>query len=258
MVIDGGGFPGSNFDVGRNVVAPFLWQKKILRVDYLVLSHPQADHMKGLVFLTKEFHPKEFWYNGDYSRDAAFSELMHVISSRNIDTVLPASLSRGRKISGVDVEILHPPPHHASRPQVPKRRWSLNDRSLVVRVTYHGLSFLFPGDIEQQGEEVLLETAQGSFRSNVLLSPHHGSNTSNSHEFLAAVAPQVCVISCGEKNRFGFPHRSTLQELKQRKCQIFRTDQDGAIQINVFGTSEESQIRTFRNHWDNTPLRLQP
>jgi len=258
MVIDGGGFPGSNFDVGRNVVAPFLWQKKILRVDYLVLSHPQADHMKGLVFLSKEFHPKEFWYNGDYSRDAAFSELMHVISSGNIDIVLPASLSHGRKISGVHIETLHPPPHHSLRPQSPRKHWSLNDHSLVLRLSYQGRSFLFPGDIERQGEEILLETAQGNVRSNVLLSPHHGSNTSNSHEFLAAVAPQICVISCGEKNRFGFPHLSTLQELRQKKCRILRTDLEGAIQISVLGASKESQIRTFRNHWDNTPVRLRP
>lgn len=258
MIIDGGGFPGSGFDVGRNVVAPFLWHEKIMGVDYLVLSHPQVDHLNGLVFLAEAFRPKEFWYNGDYSRDAAFSGLMNLISSRGIDILLPASLSHGRKISGVNVEILHPPPHHVSHPPFPTKRWSLNDRSLVLRLSYHEKAFLFPGDIEQQGEETLLKTAQGNLRSNVLLSPHHGSNTSNSEEFLAAVAPEICVISCGEKNRFGFPHSSTLQKLRLRKCRILRTDREGAIQVTVSGNGEKGELRTYRGHWKPVQLRLGP
>ncbi|MBW2096967.1 MAG: MBL fold metallo-hydrolase, partial [Deltaproteobacteria bacterium] len=232
------------------------WKKKITHVDYLVLSHPQADHMKGLVFLAKTFHPREFWYNGDYSRDAAFSELMNVLASRGTTILLPGSLSRGREISGVKVEILHPPPGPALRPQFPEARGSLNNRSLVLRVTYHGRSFLFPGDLQKQGEQTLLKRAPGKIRSQVLLSPHHGSKTSNSDEFLAAVGPQICVISCGEKNRFGFPHLSTLQRLMQRKCRILRTDREGAIQISVSGKDGTGRLRTYGNHWKSLPLRL--
>jgi len=258
MVIDGGGFPGSSFDVGRNVVAPFLWHQKITHVDYLVLSHPQADHMKGLVFLAKAFHPKQFWYNGDYSRDAAFSELMNTLASRSINILLPGSLWRGREISGVRIDILHPPPRYTPLVKNSGSRFSLNDRSLVVKLSSHGQSFLFPGDIQQQGEKTLLKNAPGKVRSQVLLSPHHGSSTSNSHEFLAAVAPQVCVISCGGKNRFGFPHPSTLQRLRQRKCRILRTDRDGAIRISVSGKDGKGEIRTYRNRWKPLPLRLAP
>ncbi|MEJ2025872.1 MAG: ComEC/Rec2 family competence protein, partial [Deltaproteobacteria bacterium] len=109
MIIDGGGFPGSRFDVGRNVIAPFLWREKISRVDYLVLSHPQADHMKGLIFLAQTFHPKEFWYTGDSSRDAAFSQLMKVIRDQKIAVITPESVPRNRTIAGVEVQILHPP-----------------------------------------------------------------------------------------------------------------------------------------------------
>lgn len=255
MIIDGGGFPGSEFDVGRNVVAPYLWGQKITQVDYLVLSHPQADHMNGLIFLAKAFHPKEFWYNGDSSRAATFSELMDALSKEKTALVLPASLSRGRSISGVDVNIVHPSPCDASSRKAPPRSLSLNNRSLVMRLSYHGNSFLFPGDIEKQGESILLDNTHGKIRSGVLLCPHHGSKTSNSREFLAAVAPTLCVISCGEKNRFGFPHPSTLQRLQEQRCRIFRTDRDGAIQISV---GREDEIRTYGNHWKPFPVRLRP
>ncbi len=254
MVIDGGGFPGSEFDVGRNVIAPYLWKQKITQVDYLVLSHPQADHMKGLIFLAEAFHPKEFWYNGDSSRDAAFSELMNIVSSRNMDILLPVSLSRGRKISRVQIETLHPPP----RQQIPGKRWSLNNRSLVLRLSYRGRSFLFPGDIESQGEKIMLKNGPKKMRAQVLLSPHHGSKTSNSREFLAAVVPRVCIVSCGEKNRFGFPHPSTLEILRRKKCRIFRTDRDGAIQISVSAKKGKDKIRTWGNHWKPFPVRLAP
>jgi competence protein ComEC len=249
MIIDGGGFPGSGFDVGRNVVAPFLWREKIMSVDYLVLSHPQADHMNGLVFLAETFHPKQFWYNGDHPSDAVFRQLMEVLSSRNMNILDPASLPAVRDISGVTIEVLHPdrltyPSQSSGRPR------AVNDRSLVLRLSYRGRSFLFPGDIEHRGEGTLLKRMRGRLRSHVLLSPHHGSRTSNSEEFLSAVAPEICVISCGKKNRFGFPHSSTLQKLRTKKCRVLRTDREGAVQVTVSETGKRDQLRTYRGHWE--------
>ena len=255
IVIDGGGFPVSRFDVGRNVVAPFLWHEKVMRVDFLVLSHPQADHMNGLVFLARAFHPKEFWFNGDRSPDAVFSELMDVLSSREIKIRYPALLSHASDVSGVKTEILHPA-LSAGALQSAGKSESLNDRSLVLRFSYRGRSFLFPGDIEQRGENALLKNMRGSIKSQVLLSPHHGSSTANSVEFLAAVAPRICIISCGKENRFGFPHPSTLQRLRLAKCRILRTDREGAIQFSVAGKGGECQLRTYRNKWRFVPLRL--
>jgi len=257
MVIDGGGFPVSGFDVGRNVVAPFLWHEKVMRVDFLVLSHPQADHMNGLVFLANAFHPKEFWFNGDHSPDAVFSELMDVLSSRGIKIRDPAFLSCASDVSGVKIEILHPA-FSAHAFQFAGKPESLNNRSLVLRLSYHGRSFLFPGDLEQRGENALLKRVHGNIRSQVLLSSHHGSGTANSGEFLAAVAPQICVISCGKGNRFGFPHPSTLQRLRLAKCRILRTDREGAVQFSVPGKGQKCQLRTYRSKWRSAPLRLGP
>ena len=239
MLIDGGGFPRDYFDVGKMVVAPYLWRSKITSIDYLVLSHPQADHMNGLRFIAGQFRPKEFWHNGDEARTSSYGELMAVIESKDIKKRLPSFLSESRLINGVTVEVLHP--LDAGSPSSPSR--GLNDNSLVVKISYEGKSFLFPGDIEQAGEEALISNAGEFLESDVLLSPHHGSGSSSTEELLRMVKPQVCVISSGQGNFFGFPHFQTIERLQNIGCKIIRIDQAGAVQFRV--NKKLFEIRTF-------------
>ena len=242
MLIDGGGFPRDHFDVGRMVVAPYLWHSKIRHIDYLVLSHPQADHMNGLRFIARSFHPKEFWYNGDTVEKTAFKELMGIIESKKIKKCLPADLAGGREINGVKVDLLHPLPHTHSKEHV-DRGTRLNNNSLVLKISYEGVSFLFPGDLEYQGEKVLISNAGPVLKSDIMLSPHHGSKNSSSEEFLRAVHPRVCVISSGEGNFFNFPHQQTLKRLRDIGCKVIRIDQTGAVQCRV--GDDKFEISTF-------------
>ena len=242
MLIDGGGFPGDRFDVGKMVVAPYLWQAKIPRIDYLVLSHPQADHMNGLRFIAKTFRPKEFWYNGMQVDKAAFRELMGIIELKRIKTLLPADLADGREINGVKVEILHPEPGGPSSNRFDKAT-RLNNNSLVLKISYGGKSVLFPGDLERQGEALLVSRSGQNLKSDILLSPHHGSRSSSSEKFLRMVRPRVCVISSGEGNFFGFPHQDTLKRLDAIDCRVIRIDQTGAVQLRIH--PREFEIRTF-------------
>lgn len=232
MMIDGGGFPRDHFDVGKMVIAPFLWQSKILKIDYLVLSHPQSDHMNGLRFIAQAFHPKEFWYNGDEVGTPSFQELIHIIEEKNIKKRMPADMTKGRKINGSNIEILHPKPD--GQPMyLLESETRLNNNSLVVKISFCGKSFLFPGDLESEGEKVLISNATESLRSDVLLVPHHGSRSSSSIEFLKTVRPSICVISSGHNNFFGFPHQETLQKLRDIRCRIIRIDRSGAVEITV-------------------------
>jgi competence protein ComEC len=242
MLIDGGGFPGDQFDVGKMVVAPYLWHAKILHIDYLVLSHPQADHMNGLRFIAKTFNPKEFWYNGMQVDKASFRELMSIVESKRIQKLLPADLANGREINGVKVEILHPEPTILSSNRFDKST-RLNNNSLVLKISYGGRSVLFPGDLERQGEAVLVSRSGQDLRSDILLSPHHGSRNSSSEDFLQMVRPHICVISSGEENFFGFPHRETLKRLHAIDCRVIRIDQSGAVQLKIH--PREFEIRTF-------------
>ena len=242
MIIDGGGFSRGSFDVGKMVVAPYLWHKKTSQIDYMVLSHPQADHMNGLRFIAKTFHPKEFWYNGDQVETASFKELKAIIETRNIKTLLPSDLKDGIEINGVRINILHP--DSDGQPLILEKdgKW-LNNNSLVLKIAYMGKSFLFPGDLERPGEEVLISNAGEMVRSDILLSPHHGSKTSNSKEFLEIVQPAICIISSREGNPGNFPHQTVVDTLRHIGCRVIRISRSGAVEIIV--GKDRFEVRTF-------------
>ena len=232
MLIDGGGFSRSTFDVGRMVVAPFLFQSKILHVDYLVLTHPQADHMNGLHFIASHVQPKELWYNGYGVRNRSFTELMKIVEEKKIRKFLPSDLRSGRKISGVQVELLHPSSVE-SKEQLLETSAGMNNKSLVLKLTYGRRSLLFPGDLERAGEEVVISRAGSLLKSDILLAPHHGSKYSCSTAFLEMVRPRICIISSGHGNYFGFPHSETLKRLRAAGSQVVRIDQVGAVQLSL-------------------------
>jgi competence protein ComEC len=236
MLIDGGGFPGSDFDIGEMVVAPFLLRSKILRIDTLVMTHPEADHMNGFLFIAEHFGPGEFWYNGEKADFPSFRELMALLEAKGIRKRTSAELKEGREISGAHVEILHPTEGSLSRKS--------NDNSLVMRVSSGGTAFLFPGDLEAAGEQMLISRSGFRLKSDVLLAPHHGSRSSSSKPFLEAVNPKACVISSGQGNPFGFPSHEILGRLKAQGCRILRVDELGAIEVSA--AQGGFQIRTFR------------
>lgn len=232
MLIDGGGFSRAQFDVGEMVVAPHLWRNKILRVHYLVLSHPQADHMNGLRFIADAFDPEEFWYNGDRPEVQGFSDLMAVIDAKRVRKLSPQELWSPRELHGVRVETLSPVGSDRG-PGCLSPRDSTNDRSLVLKMSFRGVSFLFPGDIERRGEECLMATVKESLKSDVLLSPHHGSRLSSSEDFLRLVDPDLTVISSGSSSPSGFPHSETLERLSRLGSRILRIDRSGAVRCTV-------------------------
>ncbi|MDZ7698372.1 MAG: DNA internalization-related competence protein ComEC/Rec2 [Deltaproteobacteria bacterium] len=241
MIIDGGGFSSGRFDVGEMVVAPFLWRSKVLHVDYLVLSHPQSDHMNGLRFIAKHFNPREFWFSGDVVDTPSFQELLQIVKTKGIRKRIPSEANRDRVINDVRVEILHPFPEENKSAELKDGKW-LNNRSMVLKITYKGTSFLFPGDLEASGENELMLRAGKRLKSQILLAPHHGSNTSSSAALLEAVHPRLCVISSGEGNP-NFPHKAVLDRLRRIGCRVICTARSGAVQIEA--RPESLNVETF-------------
>jgi len=235
MLIDGGGFYNEDFDVGERVIAPFLWKNKIDRIDYIVLSHPQADHMKGLKFIAERFSVKEFRWNGDIGADKSYAELMRSIDKNSIKRFISDSSAPPLNINGAIVEFLSPP--HESH-------LDINNNSLVVKVKYKDVSFLFTGDIEDAGEAVLLKR-RDEIKSAVLKVPHHGSRTSSQMDFLKAVNPEFAVISVGHSNPFGFPHPEILKRYEGLKIPVLRTDINGAVTMKTDGT--DIKVFTYKN-----------
>jgi competence protein ComEC len=241
MLIDGGGFYDSSFDIGEMVVAPLLWKKKIRTIDYLVLSHPHPDHLNGLISIAKIFKAKEFWTNGEEVTTGTFKKLEQIIEEKGIKKLIINRELPNREINGVLLEFLHPP-----KPSLydinSNDHTIINDHSLVIRLTYESISMLFTGDISREAEREIITTAP-DLKCTILKVPHHGSTTSSSVAFLKKVQPQIAIFSLGFQNIFNFPSKKVIERYQDMGSHIFRTDRDGAISIETDGS--HVLIKTF-------------
>ncbi len=237
VLADGGGFSDNTlFDMGERIIAPLLWRKKIKTVDTLVLSHPNSDHLNGLLYIAGHFNVKNVWTNGEPADTAGYKRFMEIIRDETINMPEFSRLERSREINGVTLEILYPRQGYLKKGETRKKNDS-NNNSLVLKAGFGITSFLFPGDIMASGERKLIKLSEHKLKSTVLVSPHHGSKTSSTKKFLDAVNPEVVVIPAGWKNRFGFPHPSVIKKYNERGYRIFRTDKHGAVEMTTDGES---------------------
>ncbi|MFO8088443.1 MAG: DNA internalization-related competence protein ComEC/Rec2, partial [Desulfatiglandaceae bacterium] len=227
MVIDGGGFPGGSFDTGEMLIAPFLRSRKIMSVDYMVLSHPQTDHFGGLRFIAEHFRPREFWYNGLHSPISSYKNLMNVLDESGTIMRGPPELENFFMINGITMEILHPR-RNPNRSAATDDSSAVNNSSLVMRVCYKGTCILFTGDIEQETEHLLATRLPDLLSSQILLVPHHGSNSSSTARFLKAVSPEACIISARNRG-----HRLVASRLDTLEVPVFRTCEHGAVEVLI-------------------------
>lgn len=235
ILIDGGGFSDNSvFDIGARVLAPFLWRKKIKTVDTLILSHPNSDHLNGLIYIAEHFNVRNVWTNNEAEDIFGYRMLMKIVAKNGIELPIFEHLPRKQIINGVEINILYPRDNFLKKKSTEKWRNS-NNNSLVIRISLGSISFLFPGDIMAEAEREMVEISDASLRSTVLLAPHHGSKSSSSSLFLDNVNPEVVVISSGWKNGFRFPHPSVLKRYRHRGYKIFRTDTHGAITFRTNG-----------------------
>jgi competence protein ComEC len=241
MLIDGGGFSRSTFDIGAKVVAPVLWHKKIKHIDLVVLSHPHPDHLNGLVSLVKNFKVDEVWTNGEHITSEAFEALNGIIAEKGIRKLKVSSAQAYRTLGDITLEVLHPPPFAVYTSDKPSHTL-INNHSLVVRLVYKKVSILFTGDICEAAERDLLKNSS-NLKSTILKVPHHGSKTSSSLPFLRAVDPSIAILSVGHNNIFRLPNPAILKRYQDRGCKLLRTDRDGAISIETDGSTV--RIETF-------------
>lgn len=235
MLVDGGGYSdNAAFDVGARIIAPFLWHKKIKTVETLILTHPNSDHLNGLIYIAENFNVHHIWSNGEPGNTSGYRQLMKTIRDKNIAHPAFRQLDRQVEVAGVKIEILNPPPGFLERRQTEPWR-DLNNNSLVARFTSGTISLLLCGDITAKAEKELVTREGDHLKSTVLFVPHHGSDSSSTPGFIDAVQPQIGIVSAGWQNRYHFPHPAVLKRYRQAKTRLLRTDQDGAISLATDG-----------------------
>lgn len=224
LVYDTGARFSADFDAGSAVLVPFLRHHGIETLDVLVVGHGDNDHvggaraLPGSIAVRRVFSsvPEKLpWWPGEHCRDG-----------------------QRWRWDGVGFEVLHPPAAAAYRG---------NDASCVLRVSTAGsTAVLLTGDIERPAEQALLRTRTADLRADIIVVPHHGSRTSSSASFIAAVRPRFALFPVGYRNRWGFPHRDVSERYREAGVRLYDTASHGAITFRVAPAAEVVPPLTHR------------
>ena len=224
LLVDGGGRKA-----GERIVVPFLRRKGIQKLDMVILTHAHEDHVGGLPAVLEKVKVDSVLDAGYVYGSSAYRRFLELIKSNKIKYCLARGGQQLDFGGQMNARVLHPDAFFAS-----SQNENINNASIVFRLRYGEFSMLFTGDNEVEGEQGILEMFPPALlRSTILKVGHHGSRTSTSAPFLAAVRPEAAIISCGRRNKFKHPHRSTLERLK--KARTYRTDERGAVTIKSDG-----------------------
>lgn len=214
------------FEVGKNVVVPYLKSKGITKIDKLILTHGDMDHIGGASAVIENIRVKEIVLPDVLEQSVLEKNLINNARGKGIQIKFVKS-GDSWKVSDTSFRILSP-----SKENYTNR----NDGSIVLYAELGGLRWLFTGDLEKEGEEQLIHNYP-NVTVDILKIGHHGSHSSTTTALLDRYNPKVAIISVGRSNRFGHPHPDVINRLDERKIKIFRTDQQGAITYFFSGKS---------------------
>ncbi len=226
ILVDGGPSPQA-ITVGLGDRMPF-WDRTI---DLVVLTHPDQDHLAGLVEVLRRYRVEQVLYPDPDHNSPLYDEWSRLVSEKDIESTVACAGQRIDLGDGIIIKVLNP-----MEDPVTGSQSDINNNSVVLRLNAGDISFLLTGDIMSETERELVRE-RADLMVTVLKVPHHGSDTSTTSGFLAVVSPQAVVISCGEDNRFGHPDAGVLQRLEKKlgADNIYRTDEDGSIDFITDG-----------------------
>ncbi len=248
LLVDGGGtfnyrekddesdtFEPDKRSIGEAVVSEVLWAKGYSRIDHILATHADADHIEGLVDVAKNFSVGSAVFGRTPMNDPDFVALADVLQRRGVATDI---IARGDilKFGDVTVEVLYPlatdDPNSVSD----------NNHSVVLRIIYGNRAFLLTGDIERAAEDDLINGG-GTLRADLIKVPHHGSRTSSTQAFIGAVNAKYAVISVGRTSPFGHPHKDVVERWNAAGVNVITTGERGMISVSTDG--RDLQITTF-------------
>lgn len=231
-------------DAGNNgdgeYLVEYLKDQGVETLDYIIGTHPHSDHIGGLDDVIKGFQVGAIIMPKVIANTRTFEEVMEAVSDKGLSITSPVP-GTSYPLGEAEFTILAPNSDDYA---------SLNDYSIANRIVFGSNSFIFTGDAEALSEEEILNNFnKRDLASDVFKLAHHGSSTSNTEDFLEAINPSYGIISCGQDNSYGHPHREIMAQLKARNILVFRTDLHGTIVINSDGKdiSIETELDTGVN-----------
>nr|WP_176704638.1 DNA internalization-related competence protein ComEC/Rec2 [Candidatus Magnetococcus massalia]CRH08241.1 DNA internalization-related competence protein ComEC/Rec2 [Candidatus Magnetococcus massalia]CRH08309.1 DNA internalization-related competence protein ComEC/Rec2, channel for DNA uptake in competent cells [Candidatus Magnetococcus massalia] len=225
-IIDAGGIKSHRFDVGEQIITPFLLKRGVVRLERIIISHLQSDHMNGVSRLMANFEVGELWLPRQSEPLKRHRGLQRLLAMAEIQGTEVHTRQQGERYerAGGGWSVLHPPRHG--------KKLDANNGSLVVELSYQGQRLLFPGDIEAQGEALLRQAP--SLRSvNWMIAPHHGSRSSSSAALVERLKPQWVLFAAGHDNRYGFPKPEVRARWQAAGAQTLVTGEQGSMRFCV-------------------------
>lgn len=233
ILIDGGGTMNSseNYDIGKDTLVPYLLNRGVKKIDYIMISHFDADHCQGLIAVLDSLKVKNIIISKQAEKVYNYEKIMEIAVKKKINLMV---VKRGDIINvdnNVEIKIIYP--------ESKLYFDDINSNSIVAKLTYNKFIMLFTGDIESKAEERIVNIAQNELKSTILKVAHHGSKTSSTEELLKAVKPQIALIGVGKDNKFGHPNEEIIKRIESYGTKIYRTDEHGEITIRI---NEEGRI----------------
>lgn len=205
------------------------------KIDIMILTHPHDDHVVGLIEVLRRYQVDKIYYTGVVHTTDDYLTWLNEINRQKIDLSIVDQPFTLNLAENLNLEFLYPQASFVNQ-----RVEELNNTSIVNRLVYNDIEFLFMGDAEFEVEQELL-SASIDLTADVLKVGHHGSSSSSSEEFLTAVSPEFAIIMCGQDNEYGHPHLITLRRLERLGINYFRVDQDGSIECLSNGKKVDCQ-----------------
>lgn len=227
MLIDAG-----TKEYGDDVVS-YLKSLNVTKIDYVVATHPDADHIGGLAHVINAFTVGEFINSGKAHTSNTYEDLLQLILTKDIKYTEPTVGQLINLDSALKVQVL----------AVDSTNSDNNDASIILKATYNKVSFLLTADASSQIEEAV--ATKYDVATTVLKAGHHGSSTSSSLAFLQKVKPQAVILSYGKDNSYGHPHSEVMANIKTIGAKAFSTAQDGTITVKTNGSTYTTSAKVF-------------
>ena len=223
ILVDSGG--DEHYDVGKNTLHPYLLNRGITTIDYIMISHFDTDHCKGFEYVLEHMRVKHILIPKQTIKSENYQKIKSIAEEKHI----PMQIMHQGKVLQLDkystLEVLSPIKEHAYT--------DMNDTSIIAKLTCYHTSILFTGDASQEIEKEVLQSSREKLKATILKVGHHGSKTSTSDEFLKAVQPKVALIGVGKHNKFGHPTQEVLNKLNKQHVKTYRTDEMGEISMTI-------------------------